>query len=36
MTEAEARDYRAGLREHVLKIHDIERDAVTAMQAGMN
>lgn len=36
MTEAEARDFRAGLREHVLRIHDIERDAVAAMQAGMN
>jgi hypothetical protein len=36
MTEAEARDFRAGLREHVLKIHDIERDAVAAMQGAMN
>lgn len=36
MTVDEARDYRAGLREHVLKIHDIERDAVMAMQGAMN
>lgn len=35
LTEAEARDYRAGLREHVLRIHDIERDAVMAMQGAL-
>jgi len=36
MTAGEARDYRAGLREHVLRIHDIERGAVMAMQGAMN
>ncbi len=32
MTPAEVVSFRENLRDHVLKIHDIERDAITALQ----
>lgn len=35
LTAAEVDNLRAGLREHVLKIHDLEREAHAALQAAM-